>query len=207
MNCLKPSAWFNDGLIDTFLCGLCQRASHQNDLRFAVLDPQATHLYRYEITREGVSRMLNGVAMHDVDRFVWAIPEKQHWYLCIVYVQQRNFVLIDPFIPSRKVQNKPFVNLVLETLCLISASYDKKFNLHNIWSLVSPKHLHKKHHLLSQPRTNGNDCGVLVCLYAWAIMTDQEMENLNDSTFEEEMANARMTIGSYLYDWGDFDRD
>lgn len=51
---------------------------------------------------------------------------------------------------------------------------------------------------IAQFKNNGKDCGVLICLHIWAILTGKPPPNVPRNGFDESMETARIEIGQII---------
>ena len=197
---LDDRSWLSDGIISCFLSALCHKSANDMDLKFAKLDTQTLGLYK---RKEIVENTLNGLDIFDVDFFIWPIHDVNHYLLCIVDVNDRECFLFDPKCPS-KIQKGSYSALqktLQGCISLMTKKYDEKYSVKTKWTFMSPSYIARTYGFPVQPTSNSDDCGVLVCLYAWAFMTGEVIPEQHGAGSDQFFLNMRKKIASLLYSW------
>ncbi len=87
---------------------------------------------------------------------------------------------------------------------LLSKNFDDRYDDIRQWSAASSSEIAKKYNFPRQPSNNGSDCGVLICLYMWALIVDHPIpvfqNGLGTSSiqFREALSNLRCFIGGIV---------
>ena len=211
---LKPKAWLTDSIVDLFAKRMVSISTHVNDQRFAFLSCRALFKSR-GIEKDKfpqILRWLSGIEMQDIDYIIWPLNDnvRKHWLLCVAQTGTRCFMILDPY----NVRNGDVIgnNLsceVSETLNGMFGEYSKKYEDGRKWKEIPSAGLADELNLPIQPAGNTNDCGVLVCLYVWAVVTGLpwRMSGITRAaktgrntkgTFDDLMEAARINIGGIL---------
>lgn len=197
---LRPGRWISDSIIDCLLNKLMRVSQHIKDSSFGKIDstilPLAMDSSRRIVLKRYFEKRLNFL----VDYILWPIFSKNHWMLCYADVHAKKIQMIDPYHPSRKTIRitEDIKDAVLHTLNIYSIQNRKFLNPKTTWIFDRFNHISEELNFIAQPSNNGQDCGVLVCLYVWSILVGLPLPNLY-SDFDACMMKARKKIGGFLF--------
>ncbi len=110
-------------------------------------------------------------------------------------LEHRAFTFLDPYDPANEQRfSKSYRDDVLHGLHLLYLACNTRYSDEREWKSVSSIELVKKYNFPVQPSNMGSDCGVLECLYAWALAVDCPMQSISS----ECMSSARTFIGGFI---------
>lgn len=211
---LENDAWITDQVIKAFAYRILRMSRSKSNHRFAALCVSSSleEVSATKCSREILLPLMNGFELHDIDVILWPIHQhkRKHWVLCVAFTRNLEYLILDPFnARSRTLIEGELAEQVAICLESISRSYANKYKDHRVWRQIRPWKLAVGLNLPVQPKGNSNDCGVLVCLYIWAIVVGArwpdvkdsailECEENRDGPFARCMEEARVTIGSII---------
>ncbi|KAI0565477.1 Ubiquitin-like protease [Gracilaria domingensis] len=202
---LKDGLWLTDKIIEDFVLHMMRTTVHTEGKRFLYVSTFAVPLVDRPYGIGGGEKWLNGFQFHDIDYILWPVHvNESHWVLCIVEIQTQTYRILDPFhVRSRFMGNKKVSKQIKDTLNHMSAKYSKLYGKIFTWKELAPRDVAIMFQLVEQPVTNGTDCGVLVCMYAWTLLVGKAFKSTNVKDkdhrgFERYIQTARKLIGGRL---------
>ena len=199
---LNPGQWISDDIIMAFLCKLLRISKNPRDTRFFAVDCQAVR----RVEDGGIQNHSANIAFHDIDAIIWPFEYLSHWFLCIGYTDRRKVVLLDPYNPSQEFQSikdsSKATHLALDGITQLTQNYDGANSISVSWTIESARNIPNLLPLPVQPPSNSSDCGVLVCLYIWSILTGESWRShlLNITSFPKFMKDCRTNIKGIICD-------
>ncbi len=114
-------------------------------------------------------------------------------------VKSRNIHFFDPYEPENSTRmGDTFKRTVLLGFTLISKNFDERYDDRRQWRAASSSEIAKQYNFPRQPSHNGSDCGVLICLYMWALIVDHPIpvvhngQGTSSIQFIEAMSNLKV---------------
>ena len=102
---------------------------------------------------------------------------------------------------KRSNVDKNIISHVLNSFQVLSENYDKKLEITQKWTSRSFYREANDLNFPQQPANNSTDCGVLVCMYAYAVMSGILLPKISSEMFNKYMLTARVKIGDILINW------
>lgn len=199
---MKREEWLTDIIISYFTQALFNVAQHIHGLQFLFLDPQAINYAQDKKRCTTLQKWFSGFPLHEVHFIIWPIYFENHWSLSISNIEDRKVYYVDPYGPDQiRRGNRNLRQNILFALQNISKYYDDHYCIKNDWKFSCTKQIVKELNLLTQPKSNTFDCGVLVCIYIWAFVTGLQVEPSCNDCFDETMSSFRTFIGSMVHSW------
>lgn len=192
----KPNLWLSDALIFNFGKSLLFDAVNGADRRVCILDPALGTLVASDVAPS----LPEGVTLDDVDVILWPVNDvsREHWLLCVAETGTRRVCALDPQSPMQfKEKSTEFVLKIVSGLQAMSSAHDDRYGVERKWESHSPRGIATELNLPIQPPKDVHSCGVLVCLYMWAIIVQQPCP-LSKLPFKKLMMTVRTIIGSRL---------
>ena len=142
---LQKDNWTSDEVIHALITNLLQKADHKTNQRFVYVSSQAIVFVSSEDRgRQSVLRgWLRGVELHEVDEIIWPlhIANASHWCLCVAYLCNKEFVVLDPYHCLHGRISRNILRTVTTGLRHLSSSYDEKYGEKREWRKVAPMSL------------------------------------------------------------------
>lgn len=192
----KGDQWLSDALILNFGRSLLFDAVHATDRRVCLLDPALGTLAGGEVAPS----LPTGVSPADVDIILWPVNDakRAHWLLVVAETDTRSVCALDPQTPMRGGgESAAFVDGIVEGLRAMTSEYDERYGVQRRWEVASPRKWATELNLPPQPPGDITNCGVLVCMYMWAIIVGMPCP-LTKMPFGEMMMTVRTIIGGRL---------
>ena len=193
---LRPKKWLDDSVVTAFIQCMALKSVNPSNHRFAVIDSLVWDLLQRRENAE-LARVLTGLPPYTIDFLLSPVNvQKSHWMLCVINVHERTIALLDPYDPATDHEHSECDN-IRAGIGLMFDKYDSEYNIKQGWKIVSAEPLVKKLNLPIQPAENNTDCGVLVCMYSWAILTDTAwpLSSRRGRGIDLQFENMRTFIG------------
>ena len=180
-----------------------RNAIHPLDMRSIAIPSQLMYSWISDPTKaRSLERFFNGIDIFSVDIFVWPLNTGSHWVLCIACVKSFCVTILDPMDPynSERIRSSESKK-VLKALNCMCASQARIAGKQNQWTLSGCSTIARNLNLPVQHESNTTDCGVLVCIYVWCILTGKEYpfsSQERKNSYSRRMSYFRKLIASRI---------
>lgn len=205
---LRPNQWITDAVIDSFSKTLLRSVQNTVDDRIFYVSPVLMELYKEGNETEALQQACDDLRLHDIDVIVWPFHHRGHWCLSIGVVSGMKVLLVDPYTPyncSRSTYiTSQLQNVITQAYNQMWDPYFQNFSVpeNARWCSTEDTSAIEGYNFPSQPMNNGVDCGVCVCMYIWAVMTGEHInEDLVPNAIPDRnkfFAYFRGTIGNII---------
>ena len=185
LHCLKRGEWLSDEIINFYFQLIVEKSKNfftWSTFFWAKLCINETYNYN------GVANWAKkrGVTFHEIHKVLIPLHvDKSHWALGIVDLHAKTSLYLDPLGPhiDMPIFHK-FINDYFATQ-LDGATHTETTHTHDLLTRIAPPASLPQQH-------NGSDCGVLICMYARAIVEGTDIADLVVS--KSDIANMRKQI-------------
>lgn len=200
--------WLTDAVLDCFSKNLLRIAKSNDDHRTFYVSPLLMELSRNGNAAQTLQQACGGLQLHDVDVILWPFVHEHHWCLTIGIVGTMEIIFVDPYTPYNCSKSRcfraPVRNMITQAYNQMWEPYFQTFNISNddTWVVKETSDDMTLFNIPTQPRDNGTDCGVCVCMYIWTLITgasvDEDLVPNNISARSMFFSEFRRTIGDII---------
>ena len=171
--CLDGDGWLDDCDIMSCLNSMVINSTHINGKRFILLDIQIWN-FENSLNDAELLRMntcFRGCPAYYVEVIIppYNVSDT-HWILYVIKVEEQTITVIDPRNPTQNAEHTSGTTILKRETAIFEANV-AELDIQKNWKQVTPRSLSLRLNLPNQTSGNVDYCGMLVCMYAWAILT------------------------------------